>query len=319
MKADNGLRIVFMGTPAYAEPVLASLLDADYEVAGVYTRPDTRAGRGKQLAPSSVKAFALDRGLAVFQPSSLRRDENTYGELASISPDLIVVAAYGLFLPTKILNLPRLGCLNVHPSLLPRYRGASPVASAVVNGDDIIGVTILQIDEGMDSGPIVAQRDTPIEENETAGELTTRLFEMGADLLLEVLPRWQRGEIQPQPQDDSQATITRRLSKNDGRIDWDQPAGFIVRQVRAYDPWPGSFTFSHGKLLKIVDADSTAPTTPPSASPGQVVALGKGIGVVAGDGTVVLKVVQLEGRRAVTIREFAQGHRDFIGTILGAS
>ena len=308
-----------MGTPAYAVPVLASLLDAGYEIVSVYTRPDTRAGRGKQLAPPPVKTFSQDRGLAVFQPPSLRRDENTYGELASISPDLIVVAAYGLFLPTEILNLPRLGCLNVHPSLLPRYRGASPVASAVVNGDDITGVTILQVDEGMDSGPIVAQRDTQIEENETAGELTTRLFEMGADLLLEVLPRWQRREIQSQPQDDSQATITRRLSKNDGGIDWDQPAGYIARQVRAYDPWPGSFTFWNGKLLKIVEADSSGPTAPPSVSPGQVVALGKDIGVVAGNGTVVLKLVQLEGRRAVTMREFAQGHRDFLGSILGAS
>ena len=319
MKENHGLRIVFMGTPAYALPVLSSLLGAGYEVAGVYTRPDTRTGRGRQVAPPPVKVYALGQGLAVFQPSSLRLDESAHGELASISPDIIVVAAYGLFLPTKILNLPRLGCLNVHPSLLPKYGGASPVASAVINGDDITGVTILKVDEGMDSGPVVAQRETPIEENETAGELTSRLFGMGADLLLEVLPRWQHGDIQAQPQDCSQATVTRRLSKEDGRIDWDQPADRISRQVLAYDPWPGSFTFWQGKLLKIVEAAAAGPPIKTSAVPGQVVAVENKMGVVTGGGMLALNVVQLEGRRAVPIREFAAGHRDFVGSILGAS
>lgn len=310
-----------MGTPGFALPVLSVLLDAGHQVVGVYTQPDRPAGRGKKTVPSEVKAFALERGLPVFQPKSLRRDEGARRELASLSPELIVIAAYGLFLPAEVLTLPRLGCLNVHPSLLPRYRGPSPVASAILNGDTVTGVTIMQPDEGMDSGPIVAQRQTHIYSDETTEDLTLRLFQMGAILLAEILPAWERGEITPRPQDSSQATTTRLLSRDDGKINWSRPAAYIARQVRAYYPWPSCFTHWRGALLKVLEASEARPEAhgegAASASPGQVVALSEGgAGVVTGDGILELRRVQLEGRRAIGIKEFISGHRDFIGARL---
>ena len=254
MNESHGLRVVFMGTPDYAIPVLSVLLDESYDVVGVYTRPDRPAGRSTRAVPSEIKRFALDRELPVFQPDSLRRDENARREMASLSPDVVVVAAYGLFLPSEILGLPPLACLNVHPSLLPLYRGPSPVSAAILGGDEIAGVTIIKLDEGMDSGPILAQRETPVGPLETTESLTTRLFDLGSELLTEVLPGWKRGEIRPRPQDDTQATVTGLLTRGDGEIDWSRPAVNIDRQVRAYLPWPGSFTRWSGRLLKIIEA-----------------------------------------------------------------
>ena len=249
--ADPPLKIVFMGTPGFAAPVLPALMDAGHDIAGVYTQPDRPSGRGRRSRPSGVKALAVERGLRVFQPESLRRDEGARRDLASLGPDLTVVAAYGLYIPSDVLAAPRLGCLNIHPSLLPLYRGPSPVASAILNGDGVSGVTVMVVTERMDAGPIVAQKETPIGPEETTPELTARLFQMGAELLLEVLPGWQRGDIRPREQDESRATLTRRLSRDDGRIDWSRPAAEIARRVRAYDPWPGSFTYWRGKMLKM--------------------------------------------------------------------
>ena len=318
MNAERRLKVVFMGTPAVAVPVLSAVLDAGHDVVGVYTQPDRPAGRGKRVAPPEVKRFALERGLHVFQPASLRRDAKARQELTSPSLDVIVVAAYGLFIPSDALGLPRLGCLNVHPSLLPRYRGPSPVASAILNGDAATGVTVMKVEERMDSGPIVAQRDTPIGPHETTGELTARLFRMGAELLLEVLPGWERGEIRARLQDDSEATATRRFVKEDGEIDWTRPAGYIARQVRAYHPWPGSLTRWRGRVLRIVEALATESEQEPSVSPGRVIPLPDGVGIVTGEGLLVLRQVQLEGRRAVGGRDFVQGHPDFVGSEVGA-
>jgi methionyl-tRNA formyltransferase len=322
ISGTHPLRVVFMGTPAFALPVLSALLDAGHQVVGVYTQPDRPAGRGKKTIPTEVKAFALEGALPVFQPKSLRRDEAARRELASLSPELIVIAAYGLFLPAEVLALPRLGCLNVHPSLLPRYRGPSPVASAILNGDAVTGVTIMQPDEGMDSGPIVAQRETHIYSDETTENLTLRLFQMGAILLAEILPAWERGEITPRPQDSSQATTTKLLSREDGEIDWSRSAAYIARQVRAYYPWPGCFTHWRGALLKVLEARVGVQGTgyggvPRTLYPGEVVALPEGgVGVVTGDGILELRQVQLEGRRAVGVKEFISGHQDFIGARL---
>ena len=322
MNADRPLRAVFMGTPAFALPVLSALLDADYGVVGVYTQPDRRSGRGRPVVFSEIKSFALEQGLPVFQPASLKGDEKAREELASLSPDLIVVAAYGLFLPAETLGLPRLGCLNVHPSLLPRHRGPSPVAEAILNGDAVTGVTVMLIDEGMDSGPVVVQHETPIWPKETADQLTTRLFRMGAGLLVEVLPRWERGEVQARPQDNTQATITRRLNKEDGEIDWSRPAAYIDRQVRAYHPWPGSFTYWRGRLLKIIQSSASGSGVDAPVTPGQVVLLGVGhaagaVGIGTGDGILEVRRLQLEGRGVVAAPEFASGHRDFLGSTVG--
>ena len=317
LNESQGLRVVFMGTPEYAIPVLSALLDERHDVVGVYTRPDRPAGRSTRAVPSDIKRFALERDLPVFQPDSLRRDEEARHEMVSLSPDVIVVAAYGLFLHSKILGLPPLACLNVHPSLLPRHRGPSPVSTAILAGDEVSGVTIIKLDEGMDSGPVLAQRETPIGILETTGSLTTRLFDLGAALLIEVLPGWRCGEVRSSPQDDTQATVTALLTREDGEIDWSRPAVQIDRQVRAYYPWPGSFTLWSGKLLKIIAAAPMEQDNDGSAGPGRVIALSEGVGVVTGDGVLMVRRLQLEGRRPVGAQEFLRGRRDFVGSVLG--
>ncbi len=312
------MRVVFMGTPEFAVPVLSSLADAGHEILAVYTQPDRPAGRGKRLAPSPVKKHAVEHGWAVHQPRSLRRDE-AQQNLASLRPDVIIVAAYGLFLPTLVLQLPPLGCLNVHPSLLPRYRGPSPVAAAILNGDEVTGTTVIKLDEGMDTGPIIASRSTPIGPEENAEVLTARLFEIGASLLVKVLPTWASGNVQAQPQDESKATVTKLLSREDGEIDWTVEADQISRQVRAYHPWPGSFTHWRGKLLKILEASVQAADEEPRATPGTVMQLSsRALGIATGNGAVETRTLQLEGGRALSVKGFLQGHPDFVGSILGA-
>ena len=249
------LRAVFMGTPEFAVPTLVSLLDAGCEIVGVYTQPDRRSGRGRRLTSPPVKQAAIERGLPVFQPASLRRDADARQQLASLNPDLILVVAYGLFLPADTLDVPPLGALNIHPSLLPKHRGPSPVATAILEGDTTTGATLMQLDEGMDSGPIIAQRETTIGEDETAEDLTVRLFEMGARLLADTLPRWRTGEFAPVPQSEGDTTITRLFRREDGEINWTRPADYIARQIRAYHPWPGTYTPWNGKQLKVHQAE----------------------------------------------------------------
>ena len=310
------MRTVFMGTPGFAVPVLVALLDAGHEVAGVYTQPDRPVGRRRQPAPSPVKEAALERGLPVFQPPSLKRAE-AQDELVGLAPDVIVVAAYGLFLPRATLDLPPLGCLNVHPSLLPKYRGPSPVASAILSGDADTGVTVIKLDEGMDSGPIIAQCETPIGADEDGVGLTARLFQLGADLMVETLPEWAAGHIVAVPQDDAAATTTKLLKREDGEIDWGQDTARIARQVRAYQPWPGAFTRWRGKLLKLTEATAAADHAS-DAQPGQVIALPSGgLGVATAHGTLDVKRLQLEGSRASDAAEFLRGHADIVGAVLG--
>lgn len=311
------MKTVFMGTPEIAAPVLEALLEAGHEVLGVHTRTDRPAGRGKRPTASPVKEFALERGLPVFQPASLRTGA-AQRELAELSPELIVVAAYGLFLPGAVLSLPPFGCLNVHPSVLPRYRGPSPVAAAILSGDPSTGVTVIKLDEGMDSGPIVALRETEIGPEENAEGLTARLFRLGAEVLVEVMPDWAAGRLQATPQDESLATTTRLLSREDGEIDWELGADRIARQVRAYHPWPGGYTRWQGKLLKIIEASvsEAADTTP--ASPGQVVSLPSGgLGIAASEGVLEIRRIQMEGRRAADAREFVRGYPEFVDSMVG--
>ena len=311
------MRVVFMGTPAYATAVLSALLDVPHDVVGVYTRPDRPAGRGKRPAASPVKCFAQERGLPVRQPASLR-SRQAQQELASLSPDVIVVAACGFFLPPRTLDLPPFGCLNLHPSLLPRYRGPSPVASAILNGDAVTGVAIIKLDEGMDTGPIVAHRETRVRPRENALELTTRLFQMGASLLIEIMPGWAQGRIRARPQEHSQATITRLLSRADGSIDWRFDAARIARQVLAYQPWPGSFTSWRGRVLKVIEAAAVDAEAATPSPPGMVMALPDGgVGIATGEGVLAVGRLQLEGRRAVGAREFMNGHPEFLGSTVG--
>ena len=304
-----------MGTPAFAVPVLEALVSAGHELAAVYSRPDRPSGRGKRTSPTPVKAAALEMGLPVLQPSSLKSLDVQRG-LAALAPDVIVVAAYGLFLPRVVLDLPTHSCLNVHPSLLPKLRGPSPVLTAIVDGETTTGVTIMLMDEGVDSGPVLAQRETPIGESETAEVLTARLFEMGARLLVEVLPDWAEGRIQAHPQDESSATNTRLLTKEDGRIDWKMGANQIARRVRGYAPWPSAYTYWNGKLLKIVDASPDDQAA--NDSHGKVIEsdAGERIVISTGRGTLRVTRLQLEGRRPASAREFLQGNRSIVGAML---
>ena len=327
--ADDGagLRVIFMGTPEFAVPALDAMLQAGCEIIGVYTQPDRRSGRGRRLTAPPVKQAAIERGLSVFQPASLRRDAEARAQLAALQPDVVVVVAYGLFLPADTLAVSPLGALNLHPSLLPKYRGPSPVASAILNGDKTTGVTLMRLDEGMDSGPIIAQRDTQIGAEETTADLTPRLFEIGAQLLAECLPRRRDGTVNAIPQREADATITRLLTREDGAIDWTHSADYIARQVRAYHPWPGSFTRWNGRQIKVhqataIDRGASEELDDEASkrqAPGEIVENQQGITVVCGDGLLLLRRLQMEGRQATGIDDFVRGYRDFVGSRLGST
>lgn len=314
--SDEPLRIAFMGTPDFAIPVLSALLGTSYQVVGVYTRPDVISGRGRKIVPPPVKGYAVDHGLRIFQPPSLRPQE-AQDELGALCLDVVIVAAYGLFLPRRLREMPKHSCLNVHPSLLPKYRGPAPVSSSILAGDAVTGVTIMEMDDGMDTGPTVAAHEMAIGQYETTDDLTLRLFQLGAELLVELLPAWIRGELDAKPQDESQAMVTKLLSKEDGEIDWSLDANQLGRQIRAYQPWPGSFTYLNGEMLKIVAAE-VGPADADGAPAGQVLRLPDGaISVATGAGVLTLNRLQLAGRRIVSVREFAQGYPEFVTSQLG--
>ena len=312
---ENQLRLVFMGTPSFAVPALEALADAGHDIVGVFTQPDRRSGRGRKFTPPPVKESAERKGLPVFQPASLREDAEARQYVTDLAPDAIVVAAYGLFLPAETLAVPRLGCLNIHPSLLPRHRGPSPVATTILDGNDTTGVTIMLLDEGMDTGPVLAQQKATIGSDETCEDLTVRLFDIGAGLLTETLDDWNKGLVTPIPQDDYHATITSRLQRSDGEIDWKLPAADIARRVRAFTPWPGTFTKWQGKTLKILRAE---PKEDIFGSPiGTVLDSDDDIiSVATGKGVLRLHEVQLEGRRPSDAADFARGYPDFLGATL---
>lgn len=312
------VRIIFMGTPEFAVPILDKLADR-FEVVAVYSRADKPAGRGKVMAESPVKAFARRRGIMVEQPRSLR-DIETQTRLRGFVPDLIVVAAYGLILPQAVLDIPSHGSINVHASLLPRWRGASPVTYAILAGDPETGVTLMKMDAGLDTGPIINSRAATISPDDTTGTLTRKLSRLGADLLIETLPDWLEGKIKPIPQNGAEATFTRLVKKEEGRIDWDRTSEEIARVVRAYSPWPGAFSMwraspgDKGQMLKISRAFAAGTGVP--APPGAVVQVGDQIGVSTGAGLLLLGEVQLAGKRAMPVLEFARGHRGFVGSQL---
>ena len=310
------MRIVFMGTPAFAVPVLLALLEAGHQVPAVVTQPDRAAGRGRQPQASPVKAWALDQGLTVLQPPSFRQPE-AVARLAATTPQALVVAAYGKLLPPAVLQIPPLGVLNVHPSLLPRHRGPSPVATAILQGDEVTGVTVMLLDQGMDTGPILAQQTLgPVGPEETTESLTPRLFHMGAELMVRALVQWERGEISSTPQDPALATVSRRITKEDGLLDFHQPAQQLWRQVRAYQPWPGAYTRWQGRLLKLLETVPVPETaTAGPIAPGRVVPLSPGAqtpcAVGTGQGLLGLWRLQLEGGRPMAAEEFLRGHPAF--------
>ena len=325
MRTEATIRVLFMGTPDFAAPSLRALTEqasAGLVVAGVVTRPDKPVGRGRHVAFSPVKQFALDHDIPVYQPGPLRKQE-ALALLYDLAPDLIVVAAFGQILPPDVLALPLHGCLNVHASLLPRWRGASPINAAILAGDAEAGVTIMLMDAGLDTGPMLARRATPIGPDETAGALSDRLALLGAELLVETVPRWLAGVLTLEPQDDAQATMTRLLQKSDGRLDWQRSADELARQVRAYTPWPGAFTTWEGRMLKVQRAMALPATMlalhqlPPGASFG--VANDMPLVVACGQGALALEVIQLEGKRAMSATEVVRGYPALASAHLGVA
>lgn len=311
------LRIIFMGTPELAAVSLAALQrEPNFQLVAAVTQPDRPKGRALKLQASPVKELALRAGIPVLQPLKAR-DDSFIAELRGWQPDLIAVAAFGQLLPQAILELPRLGCLNVHTSLLPRYRGASPIQSAILHDELETGVTIMKMDAGLDTGDILTQRRTPIHSEDNAATLHDRLAQLGAELLVATIPAYAAGEIQPRPQRHELATHCARIKKEQGRIDWAQPARAIWNRIRAFTPWPGAFTYlptpPPPTLLKLWQAE----VVEPAGAPGEILAADKA-GIIIGCGTGSLRVTSLqrEGGRRLTAAEFLAGHPLPLGTKL---
>ncbi len=307
-------KIVFMGTPDFSVPGLQKLIQTQ-TVVGVVTQPDKPAGRGQQLRPSPVKVVAEAAGIPVYQPKSLRSEEAA-APLRAWQPDVIVVAAFGQILRPHVLDLPPHGCVNVHASLLPRWRGASPIQHALMAGDAETGICLMRMDPGMDTGPVYVCQSTTITATDTAATLHDRLAEMGATLLAERLDDILHGRLTPTPQDDAQTTYAPMIKKEDGRIQWTQPAAVIDRHIRAMTPWPGAFTLWQGQPLKILAARPSLDHL--AGAPGQIFPSkdGQTAVVATGSGSLHLQTVQLSGKRALDAAEFLRGRPDFIGSRL---
>jgi len=307
------LRIVFFGTPSFALPTLRTLFEGFDEVIAVVTQPDREKGRGRKVLFSPVKELALQHGLKPFQPEKAK-EEAFQEALKILQPDLIVVVAYGQILPKSILKIPKYGAVNVHASLLPKYRGAAPIAWAILKGEKVTGVTTMVMDEGMDTGDILLQAEIPIGDEETCESLHDRLASFGAQLLRETLEKMKSGNIRPLPQDHSKATYAPPLKKEDGHIVWKKEAKEIDRQVRGFNPWPGAFTQWGDQLLKIYKGEIKERT--PTGKTGAVVWVGSDfIEVETGKDSYRIKEVQLEGRKRMTIRDFLSGHPVSVGTV----
>jgi methionyl-tRNA formyltransferase len=338
------LRLVFMGTPSFAVPALEALASAGHDIALVVTRPDRPSGRGRKVAPPPVKVRALELGFKVFQPERVKAPEAVKA-LAETAPDVFVVAAYGQILPKQVLEIPPKGCYNVHASLLPAYRGAAPINWAIIRGERVTGVTIMRMDEGMDTGDMLMKEEEPIFPVDTAGSLTARLARLGADMIVRALDDLERGRLRPVKQDSALASYAPMLKKQTGLIDWARPAAEIERLVRGLDPWPGAYTTLHGEVIKVWKAEvkDNTPTLPSPlkgeglnspplrggdkeeggdmlTKPGVIISAGKdGIAVATGEGVLVIKEVQHGGGRRMAAYEYLAGHKIEKGAKLGYS
>lgn len=315
------MRIVFMGSPAFAVPSLEALLRAGHDVSLVVTRPPRKAGRGQRERQPAVATAAFRLGLPLHQPERIRSSD-AVERISGARPDVVVVAAYGQILPPSVLGIPRLGCLNVHPSLLPRHRGASPFAGAILASDRETGVSIMLMDEGMDTGPLLSRVRTPITDMDDEVTLSSRLASLGAQLLVETLPRWATGGMSPEPQDPAQVTLTRPVTRADGILHWNESARDLWRRVRAYAEWPQGYTWWRGKLLRVHTA---AYDTAAEGEPGLVEPWGSrqrapvAAAIGTGEGVLLPTVVRLEGRRPLAIDAFLRGYPAFIGSRLESS
>lgn len=309
------MKIVYMGTPDFAVLPLKALINKGYDVAGVFTQPDKPVGRKAILTPPPVKTLAIDNNIPVFQPVSLKNGEGVK-ILEELKPDVVIVVAYGKILPKDFLQFPQYGCINIHGSLLPKYRGAAPIQRCVLDGEKYAGVTSMQMDEGLDTGDMLLKTVTEIGENETSGELFDRLAVMGADLLIETLVALEKGELKPEKQNNSHSTYASMLDKTMSPVDWSKNAREVHNHIRGLDPWPVAQTVLEGKNLKLFCSELIE--NQGSGLPGSVKILKKGLLVYCGDGNpVFIKEVQYEGKKRMDASDFFRGHPIADGTILG--
>jgi methionyl-tRNA formyltransferase len=304
------MKLIFMGTPEFAVPSLARLIEDGCDVRAVFTQPDKPAGRGKHLQAPPVKLFALRHGIAVHQPARIKTNEEVRAVFEAVAPDACIVAAYGKILPEWLLTIPRLGSINVHASLLPKYRGAAPINWAIANGERETGVTIMRMDAGMDTGPMLAERAVTIGDEETAPELSARLAALGAEVLSETLPMIERGRINPRPQDEREATYAPILKREDGLIDWRMSAREIGNRVRAFQPWPGTYTQFRGARLTFWRAREVE-VKGENIGPGTITGIdNSGITVACAHQTSLrVEELQAEGKRRMSARDFVNGMR----------
>lgn len=300
--SPSAIRTVFAGTPEFAAEALAAMLDAGFPIVAVYTQPDRPAGRGRKLTMSPVKKLALEKGLTVCQPKSLKNEEEQK-KLAEFGADFMVVAAYGLILPKAVLQIPSKGCINIHASLLPRWRGAAPIQRAILAGDRETGVTIMQMDEGLDTGDMLLKSSCPIHDEDTAQVLHDRLAVLGAQAIVKALPLLAAEQLKGEKQNDELANYASKLEKQEALIDWNAAAEVLSRQVRAFNPWPVAYTMFQGETsMRIWEAEAL--TQESGHTPGHVVALDDGLDVATGQGVLRLKTVQLAGGRAQAVKDF---------------
>ena len=304
------MRIVFAGTPEFAATALQALLDHGHQVIAVYTQPDRPAGRGRKLMPSPVKQAALDAAIPVMQPENFRQQEDR-DALAALQPDLMIVAAYGLILPQPVLVIPRLGCLNIHASLLPRWRGAAPIQRAIAAGDSETGITIMQMDAGLDTGAMLLKLTTPITPEDTGGSLHDRLAVLGGEAILQALQGLADDSLTPEPQDNSQANYAHKLSKEEGHIDWRQSAHVIQRLIRAFNPWPGTYTDLGDQRIRLHQAQVL---DQPSSQPAGTVLCRERAGIDVATADQVLRITQLQlpGTRAISASDLINGGKPLL-------
>ncbi|WP_343162553.1 methionyl-tRNA formyltransferase [Desulfurobacterium thermolithotrophum] len=298
-----------MGTPDFAVPSLKKLFEAGFEIPLVITQPDRPAGRGKRIKPPPVKVLAEKLNIPVYQPERVKGNEELLNKLKEISPDLIVVAAYGKILPNEILDLPKFGCINVHASLLPEYRGASPIQSALLDGKEKTGVTIMLISPELDAGDIISQKEVLIDRKDNAQTLHDKLANLGAELLVETIPSYVSGKLKPIPQESSKATYCKPITKEMGKIDWTLPAEKIFNMIRAFTPWPSAYTTFRGKRIKLLEAEPIEG----NGNPGEVIKADKELVISTGEGALKIKKLRPEGKKEISGEEFIRGYRIKVG------